>query len=92
MANSKIRDFRVKPQAAPVPEIGKRQMSMEHRAAAQEAILLINHHKTIASQIERGLVELLMQGYGIDITTGNWKLDFATGEMTQVQRAPEAGP
>jgi hypothetical protein len=87
---SKIRDIRVKP---PVPEIGKRTMSMQHRAAAQEAILLINHHKSIVQQIESGLAAMLVKEYGINISTSDWQINFATGEIAQVKKPaiPEQG-
>lgn len=74
------------------PEIGKRTLSPEHIAQAQEAIFLINHHKQIVAQIETRLADILKEAYGVDIRLGQWKIDFATGTLAQEMAPAEKAP
>lgn len=76
-----IRDFQVRPERA--VEVGKRQMTPAHQSAAQEAILLINHHRMLAQQIEGNLREMVIQEYGVDLATGEWLINLQTGELVQ---------
>lgn len=83
--SSKIRDLRVN---APVPTIGKRTMTAEHCAMVQEMFILINHHQRLAQQIQGNLREMLMVSYGVDIASGQWQINMATGELVQAPTPP----
>ena len=73
---------------APVPTIGKRTMSAEHRAMVQELFILINHHQQLIQQLQGNLREMLIQAYGVDIATGQWQINMQTGELVQAPTPP----
>lgn len=79
MSASKIRDIRV-----PVAKRSEKNLTVspEHRAVVQQGIMLINHHRQLAATFEENMGELLLKEYGIDIFSGQWNLDMATGNIT----------
>lgn len=87
--SNKIRDVRYK---GPVKEIGKRKLSDQHRAAVQELFILMNHYRGTLVNLEGTLRQLLLDGYGVDIASGEWQLNMATGELVQAPKPSPVAP
>ena len=81
---SKIRQATYK---QPTPA-GARQMTPEHRQLAAQSILLINHHRSLAAQMEARLATVLQEAYGVDIQSGQWRINMDTGAITPTETVP----